>query len=609
MERMSTAAADRRPRRVRRNRRWIGWLIFAVVLLIVASAVWVGVRGVLAATELRAALPVASRIQTAVTSGNSSAVGSDVAELRRRADRAHSLTSDPVWGLAAHLPWLGPNLRALGGVSASAASVTDNGLDSVASLTGKLNASAFKPKNGAIDLAPLASAAPQIAKANAAVQSGQRMAAGLSTKGVIGPLASAVTQYTTKLDEVAGFTDAASRAAALLPGMLGQSGPRTYLVLVLNNAELRSSGGIPGSVVHVTADHGKITFDDQHAGSEFTQASAPITKLAPATNALFGEITGEYMQDVTLTPHFNQSAQLASAMWKQKFGETVTGVISLDPVALKYILQATGPVTVAPGTPEQTQLTSGNVVKALLSDVYWRFTDPHQQDAFFDAASGAIFAKLAQGDFQPAAMLTAFSRIGDERRMNVWSAVPAEQKRLEQTTLSGGPARSDPGQQRFGVYLADGTGSKMDYYLHTSVKLGQLTCSKVGKLYVVEVTLHNGVTPAEVGRLPLYVSGGGIFGVSVGTARTQVTVYGSPRVEFGNAFDSSGSAEPVKFVKDGAQSAAQYVVDLKPGQSSTVRLIYNAKKGAAGTPAVDVTPQINPVSVSTGKFECGTVLK
>jgi hypothetical protein len=296
-------------------------------------------------------------------------------------------------------------------------------------------------------------------------------------------------------------------------------------------------------------------------------------------------------------------------MWKQRFGDTVSGVVSLDPVALKYILQATGPVTVGAGTPAQTQLTSQNVVKALLSDVYARFSDPRMQDAFFDAASGAIFDKLAQGDFQPNAMLSAFGHIGDEHRMNVWSAKPAEETLLKQTTLSGGPARSDPGEQRFGVYLADGTGSKMDYYLHTSVKLGQLGCSNVGDLYVAEVTLTNGVAPGDVGKLPEYVSGGGVFGVPVGTMRTQVTVYGSPGMEFGNAFTSKGGAQPVKFVKDGGQSAAQYVVDLKAGQSSTVRLVYNAKKGASGKPAADVTPQINPVEISTGKFTCGTVLK
>ncbi|WP_344753832.1 DUF4012 domain-containing protein [Gryllotalpicola koreensis] len=606
---MSQAAADRRPRRHRRTRVLVGWLVFAVLLVLVAALAWVGVRGVLAADQLRRALPIASSIQTAVLSGDSGTAATEAAELRTRADKAHALTSDPVWAVMAKTPWLGPNLRALGGVSASAASVTDNGLDAITSLAGKIGADSFKPKNGALDVAPLASAAPALAKANAAAQAAEKTAAGVSTHGVIGPLASAVTQYKDKIGEVSTFTDAASRAAALLPGMLGQSGPRSYLVLVLNNAELRSLGGIPGSVVHVTADQGKISLDSQYSGASFGPYDGPITKLADPTNQLFGEITGEYMQDVTLTPRFDQSAQLATAMWQQRFGQTVDGVITLDPVALKYILKATGPVTVGAGTPAQTELTSQNVVKSLLSDVYARFSVPADQDAFFDAASAAIFQKLASGDFEPQAMLGAFAQIGSEHRMNVWSSDAAQRKILAGTTLVGGPPNSAPGEQRFGVYLADGTGSKMDYYLHTQVQTGRLTCSKVGALYVVQVKLTNGLTAADAQKLPEYVTGGGAYGVAIGTIRTQVTTYGSPDVEFGSAFDSKGAAEPVKFVKDGDRSVAQYVVDLKPGQSSTVRLVFNPKKGKSGKIAADVTPQINPVSNSTGRFTCETVLK
>lgn len=609
MERMSTAAADHNPRRGRRNRARLGWAILVAVLVIVAAAVWVGVRGLLAANELRQALPAASRIETAVMSGNASAASSGISQLRQRADKAHSLTDDPVWWVVEKIPGIGPNMRALGGVAASAATSTDGNLGAVVSLAGEFSGSALKPKNGAIDLKPIAAAAPALAKANTSMQAGLRTADAVSTTGVIGPLASAVTQYKTKLDDVAKLTDAGARASALLPGMLGADGPRTYLLLVLNNAELRASGGIPGSVVEITADQGKLTFGQQSSAGKFAY-NAPIVPLSTATNQLFGQITGEYLQDVTLTPHFDQTAQLARAMWKQRFGQTVDGVFSIDPVALKYILQATGPVTVGAGTTFQTQLSAQNAVQTLLSGVYARFSDPATQDEFFDIATNAIFQKVTAGEFSPSAMLTAFTEIGEQHRLNVWSDNSAEEATLAQTTLSGGPARSAPGEQRFGVYLADATGSKMDYYLHTSVALGHLTCSPDGPLYVVQVTLKNAVAASQVASLPAYVTGGGVYGVPVGTIRTEVTVYGSPGVEFGNAFvGSTGAAEPVKFVEDGDSGVAQYFIDLKAGQSSTIRLVYNAKKGETGAPAADVTPQINPVSISTKPFECGTVLK
>lgn len=606
MERMSTAAADQRPRRARRSGPRIALIVAIIVFLILAVAVWIGVRGLLAANDLRQALPAATRVQSAVTSGDASAASDDLAQLRTRADKAHSLTDDPVWWVVEKIPGIGPNLQALGGVAASAATVTDGDLSSVTKLAGEFSGSGLKPTNGAINVKPLAAAAPALAAANASVQAGAHAADAISTNGVIGPLASAVTQYRTKIDAVAKLTDAGSRAAALLPGMLGDNGPRTYLLLMLNNAELRATGGIAGSALEITADHGKLTFGKQSGAFGF---GSPVLKLAAPTNELFGQITGEYLQDVTLTPHFDQSAELAREMWKRQFGQSVDGVVSIDPVALKYILQATGPVTMGEGTPFQTQLTSQNVVQTLLSTVYWRFS-PSVQNDYFDVATNAVFAKVTSGDFSPSAMLNAFTEIGEQHRLNVWSSDASEEALLSQTTLAGTPAQSTPGEQRFGVYLADGTGAKMDYYLHTSVALGHLTCSPDGPLYVAEVTLKNGVAPSQVGSLPAYVSGDDQYGVPIGTIRTDVTVYGSPGMQFGNAFvANTGAAEPVKFVQDGKQSAAQYFVDLKPGESSTVRLIFNANKGQSGTAAVDVTPQINPVSIKAGDFNCGTVLK
>ena len=53
---------------------------------------------------------------------------------------------------------------------------------------------------------------------------------------------------------------------------------------------------------------------------------------------------GKYMQDVNLTPDFPTAAATAQAMWERKTGQRVDGVISMDPVALGYVLDATGPV-------------------------------------------------------------------------------------------------------------------------------------------------------------------------------------------------------------------------------------------------------------------------
>ena len=77
-------------------------------------------------------------------------------------------------------------------------------------------------------------------------------------------------------------------------------------------------------------------------------------------------------------------------MWLRETGVDVSGVISLDPVSLSYLLEATGPVAL----PTGDVLTSENAVDLLLNGVYLRYADPRDQDAFFAAAAGSVFGAL-----------------------------------------------------------------------------------------------------------------------------------------------------------------------------------------------------------------------
>ena len=120
-------------------------------------------------------------------------------------------------------------------------------------------------------------------------------------------------------------------------------------------------------------------------------------------------------------------------MWRQQFGTEVDGVLSVDPVTLSYLLAATGPI----GLPTGDTLLSENAVQLLLADVYARYTVPAHQDAFFAAAASSVFDAIAGGNFEPAALVSAISRAGEEHRILIWSAHAEEQAMLAPTTLAG----------------------------------------------------------------------------------------------------------------------------------------------------------------------------
>ena len=70
--------------------------------------------------------------------------------------------------------------------------------------------------------------------------------------------------------------------------MLGADGPRTYLMLFQNNAELRATGGIPGSFATITARNGKISLGRQGDAGTIGRFDAPPIPLTPDERALFG---------------------------------------------------------------------------------------------------------------------------------------------------------------------------------------------------------------------------------------------------------------------------------------------------------------------------------
>ncbi|HEY8765854.1 MAG TPA: DUF4012 domain-containing protein, partial [Dehalococcoidia bacterium] len=320
--------------------------MLAVVIIAVG---WVGVRGALAKSELESAIPLASKIQSQVVAGDGAGAGQTFKALSGHSSRASELTSDPIWRLFEGVPVVGPNLTAVRQLAAIVNDISSNSVGPLTEVAGTITLSDFKPVHGSIDLRPLVKAQPAVSKASAALGIARRQVAQIDATETFSVVQNAVGQLekaVAKADESVGSVN---RAVRVLPSMLGASGPRNYVLLFQNPAELRASGGIAGAVALVHTESGRIALTQQAAASDFPFYEHPVLKLPAETRGLYGNITGQYMQDVNLTPSFPQSAQLAREMWKREFGVTADGVLSIDPIALSYILRATGPITLPTG--------------------------------------------------------------------------------------------------------------------------------------------------------------------------------------------------------------------------------------------------------------------
>jgi hypothetical protein len=585
-------------------RRSLIWIASAAGVLLIASAVWIGVRGWIAKGELEAVVPLSQELKAAALANNPADVSRLASALHDRTSVAENLTSDPVWRLGEFVPALGPNLTAVRQVSSALQGLSSDAVGPLTRLLSSIDIADLKPSDGSIDLEPIAEAQPAVRSAQTALEEADESVRAIDVSATVGPVKSAVTQLRRQLGELLPPVDALYRTVSLVPSMLGQGDPRDYLVIFQNPAELRATGGISGAMALVHADGGRVSLIQQASSSDFPHYAQSVLPLPDETRGLYGDIIGEYIQDVNLTPNFELSAKLAQKMWAERFGQSVDGVISVDPVALSYILGATGPVQTVTGD----ELTDQTVVPLLLSQVYSRYPDPAQQDLFFASAASAVFEKVSSGALDSQKFVSSLSRASTERRILVWSADATEEGLLAETTMAGALPGAQDDSPRLGLYLNDATGAKMDYYLGVDTAIGSTSCRKDGRQYIaLSVTLTNRAPSNAATALPPYVTGGGVYGVTPGNVKTMLAVYGSPKMaNLGVARD--GTAVSAHAATDLGRPVSQIAVELEPGQSATYTFGFLGSDRKIRVDQLQQTPIINMNETSELAPDCESAL-
>jgi len=376
-------------RRRRRRRRFLRWTLITVAVLLVvtiAGVAWVGVDALRARGELKAAGAQVHTLQGQVEKGDRKAAVVTLRSLTEHAHAALAGTHGPHWSAARALPWLGDNVIAVQTVSEVIDGLAVDALPALMDATSLVDPTTLAPVNGRVNLAPLVKARPQVVAANAEVQAAVRRLDAIDPDGLLTEVAAPLADLRTQVHKVALTTATADRAVRLLPPMLGASGPRQFLMLVQNNAEQRATGGVPTLILLRAVDGAVEVVETRSAGGNLSNLPKPILPLTAQEQALFSNRLGIYMADVTFTPDFPRSGQLARAIWRQQVGTDLDGVLSIDPGALANVLGATGPVKLSDGQV----LTSKNAAQVLMNTVYLKIIDPVKQDEFFSAAAASV---------------------------------------------------------------------------------------------------------------------------------------------------------------------------------------------------------------------------
>ncbi len=554
-------------------------------------AAWVLVRGVLARDALLEAAPLLASLSDSMSGSSEEDPAPTVAAILERTGSAVELTSDPIWRLVEHVPVVGADLAAVRRVAAGADLVARDAIPPLLELADAVESGGLLPRAGQIDLAAVEAATPAIVAADAALSEAVDLLRGAAGSGLVAPVDDAVVRMRELVESVAVPVSAAADAVVILPDILGADRPRDYLLIIQNNAELRASGGIPGAVAIVHVEDGRLSLGTQSTAFSFPR---PVAETTPEEQILYGENFTRYLQNVTMTPDFARTGELARTLWERRTGLAVDGVVAVDPVALALVLEATGPI----GLPDGTTLDPSSVVQTLLGDVYERFPVTADQDAFFASAAAAVFHRVVAGGYSSRALLAALAEAAGDRRLLVWSADAVEQEVISGTAVAGAVPVSDGTTSGFGVYLVDNTEGKMSLYLGSQIRVRAASCRADGRPdFEVAVALESTAPLDAAHSLPPYVLGGRHgLGVAAGQVRTTVFVFAPEGSEVWDVV-LDGSSRAFIASGYGDHEVAGLTVTLDPGERAVVTFRVLGPPRAPLATTIDSTPMVGDTPV------------
>lgn len=506
-----------------------------------------------------------------------------LAAAQEEASKAQRNTTGPVWWIASRMPWMGDDVTAVRTVASVADDLTEDTLPPLVEEGADFGPQALQPVDGRFDLERIAAAAPVFTAGAIEIASADDRVRDLDTGGLVGPLQGPVGDVQKKLSTAAAASETAATAAQLLPGMLGGEGKRTYLLLFQNNAEIRAQGGMPGAVAIVEAEDGIVEMVRQGAPRTIGNFPEPFIKLTAEEKALFTTRAAIYPQDTTFIPDFARSSDMISRMWERTQPESIDGVISVDPVALSYMLRGTGPVALGNGK----ELTTSNADEYLMRDVYLTEPDGEVQNAIFADAARRVFDALTSGSNDPKALLAGLGQATSERRLMLWSDRADEEGRIEGTAIAGLLPTEPQARPEVGVYLNDAAADKLSYYLDYKVDVQARSCSAERQTLDVKVTMTSTV-PKGV-TLPRSVVGPPDNPTRPGELLNSIYLYAPADGYIDSALLDGQEAAVADYAYRGRDVGA-VTVGLQRGQTRTLDYTIRTGMGETGDPHLITTP-------------------
>jgi hypothetical protein len=536
---------------VRRRRLIVAAVLIVIVLPLAIAGSFLVVR----ALEVKDALEASQATLRQVQKGDVE-IADGLASIGANAAIAAEATSDPVWAAAELVPWVGDNLKAV--------RIASETLDELSNRVGIPLLQATEAEGSLVSkLVPVLVPARTIIQQAVADVGSIR-----DSTSLIGPVRSGIDLVGDALDQFAPFVEVA-------PALLGADGPRNYLLVFQNNAELVALGGSAASQTLITVDQDGIRITQQASSHDFDNGSRVDVEVPESAIALYSPYLVTHVNTAGSQPDFPTAAKIWSAFWQRDISNVpIDGVISIDPIALSLMLRATGPVPLVTGD----ELREDNALWLILSESYRRWNGGEESDAFFASVAQSVFERVSSGQFDIMTMAQVVQAGIDHGNIMFWSANEAEQELVAQLPVAGILPVDNAEATTIGVFYRDNTATKIDFYTSAATSLTAQCNADGSRTFVASTALTLNLSEEAADELPSYVNtralGPNLFSY-------EYMIYGPPGTQIESVSVGGENTTVVRTdIVDLGRPVALFTGTLRPGQTGGATATFIAPPGA-----------------------------
>ncbi|MGH2754209.1 MAG: DUF4012 domain-containing protein [Actinomycetota bacterium] len=359
---------------------------------------------------------------------------------------------------------------------------------------------------------------------------------------------------------------AVDRIIELSDDLLGLGSERTYLLLLLNNAELRGGGGIVAGLGSFRVDNGRVELGELYTREELDQEPRLSVPAPPEYEERFGLYAANttLWYNAAMTPHFPDAALVSARLFEKQTGVETDGVLGVDPRGLAALTPEGAEVEV-PG--RDYTLSSEELAPWIFSNAYEDFTNQKvRRAAILEVGRNAIETGLREG-FGGRGGLESIGEAFAAQHLRFVSFDDEESAALTDAGVSGSldPQTRDTMLVTVHNFGGGGTfGSKLDYWTERSIRHGCVVDGDGAAECATRVTFNNSV-PDGLSR---YAAGR-----PYGLLRNYSEIYvpGSARLE-----EVELDGEPVEYrpEEQGDLLSVAVYVEIPQGERSSIEVVY-----------------------------------